>query len=216
LACGAAAVSWAGGASPTSGAVFLAGTLVGALMVGGADFGKRCVQTSAYGDEHRFPLRPPATFLPPMVVAGLLWAAAILAAPLLLATAQWAIGAVVAIVAAALTWLLLPRFNVLARRWLVFVPAGVVVHDQVVLGETLMVSRAELAGLGLALDGTEAADLTGPAGGHAVEIRLRSMVTTLLAPAKDSPRGKALHLQSFIVAPSRPGRVLAEYRYWSR
>jgi hypothetical protein len=34
------------------------------------------------------------------------------------------------------------------------------------------------------------------------------MVTALLAPTKDAPRGIALHVQSFIIAPSRPGAVL--------
>ena len=103
------------------------------MLVGGADFGQQCVQASAYGDEQRFLLRPPAAFLPPVVVAGLVWVAAVLAAPLLLATGQWVVGVVAAVVAVALTWLLLPRFNALSRRWFVVVPAGVVVHDQVVL-----------------------------------------------------------------------------------
>ena len=116
------------------------------------------------------------------------------------------------IAAALLTVLLLPRFNVLARRWLVFVPAGVVVHDPVVLGETLMVPRVEFASIDLALEGTEAADFTGPASGHAVEIRLRSMGNALLAPTKAAPRGTALHVQSFIIAPTRPGLVLRTSR----
>jgi hypothetical protein len=216
LACGAAIVSWVAGASPAAGAVFVACTLIAALSVGSADFGKQCVQSSAYGDEHRFLLRPPAAFLAPVAIAGVVWLATMLAAALLLAAQRWVIGAVAATIAMLLTLLVLPRFNALSRRWLVLVPAGVVVHDQIVLGETLMVSRSNLEGIELALEGTEAADFTGPAGGHAVEISVRSMVTAVLAPAKDSPRGQALHVQSLIVAPSRPGTLLAEFRYWSR
>jgi hypothetical protein len=209
---GAAVVSWACGASPVSGATFAACAVVSGLLIGGAEFGQRCAQASAYGDEHRFLLRPPAAFLPPVAVAGVVWVAAVLAAPLLLGTGQWIIGTVVAVTAAFLTWLLLPRFNALSRRWLVFVPAGLVVHDHVVLAETLMVSRSELGGIELAPAGTEAADFTGPAAGHAVEVSLRAMATALLAPTKAAPRGTALHVQSFIVAPSRPGAVL---RYWA-
>jgi hypothetical protein len=209
---GAAVVRWACGASPVSGATFAACAVVSGLLIGGAEFGQRCVQASAYGDEHRFLLRPPAAFLPPVAVAGVVWVAAVLAAPLLLGTGQWIIGTVVAVTAAFLTWLLLPRFNALSRRWLVFVPAGLVVHDHVVLAETLMVSRSELGGIELAPAGTEAADFTGPAAGHAVEVSLRAMATALLAPTKAAPRGTALHVQSFIVAPSRPGAVL---RYWA-
>jgi hypothetical protein len=208
LAVAAGVVSWAGGASPAFGGGFVGCALVCGLVVGGADFGQRCVQASAYGDEQRFLLRPPAAFLPPVAVAGLAWTAAVLAAPLLLASRRWAIGGMVAIVAASLTWLLVPRFHTLARRWLVLVPAGVVVHDQVVLAETLMVPRSDVIGIGLALADTEAADFTGPAGGHAVEIGMRSMITALLAPTKAKPKGTVLHVQSFIVAPTRPGAVL--------
>lgn len=212
LGCGAAVLSWISGASPIRGAMFLACALICGFLVGGADFGQQCVQATAYGDEQRFLLRPPAAFLPPIALAGLVWVISVLAAPLLLASGRWIIGALAAIVAALLTVLLLPRFNAFARRWLVFVPAGIVVHDPVVLGETLMVSRAEFVGIDLALAGTEAADLTGPAAGHAVEIRLLSMVDALLAPTKAAPRGTALHVQSFIVAPTRPGLVLRASR----
>ena len=209
LSCGAAAVAWVGGAPPATGAGFVVGAALGALFVGGADLGQRCVQASAYGDERRFLLRPPAAFLLPVGLAGLAWVAAVLAAPLLLGSRRWLIGGAVALVAALLSWFLLPRFNTLARRWLVLVPAGLVVHDQVVLGETLMVARPNVIRVDLALADAEAADLTGPAGGHAVEIGLRSMVTATLAPTKAAPRGATLHMQSFIIAPTRPGAVIA-------
>jgi hypothetical protein len=212
LVCGAAVVSWIYGAGATAAACFLACALVGGLLIGGADFGQRCVQASAYGDEQRFLLRPPAAFLLPVAIAGLVWIAAMIAAPLLLASATWIPGVIVAIVAVFSTWLLLPRFGALSRRWLVFVPAGVVVHDPVVLGDTVMISRPDIVGIDLALADTEAADLTGPAAGHAVEIGLRSMATVVLAPTKADPRGKALHVQAFIVAPTRPGVVLLAAR----
>jgi len=212
LACGAAIVSWFGGAGPSPGACFLACTVICGLLVGGADFGQSCVQGSAYGDEKRFLLRAPAAFLLPVAIAGVVWTGVVVAAPLLLASNRWIPGMAVAIVAGFSTWLLLPRFAALTRRWLVFVPAGIVVHDQVVLGETMMVSRPEIVGIDLALANTEAADLTGPAAGHAVEISMRSMATVLLAPTKASPRGTALHVQAFIVAPTRPGMVLRAAR----
>ncbi len=208
LTCGAAVVSWAGGAAAAPGGAFVACTLICAVLVGGADFGQCCVQASAYGDERRFLLRPPAAFVVPIAVAGLLWGAAMLAGPLLLAAEQWVVGGLITVVAVLLTWLLLPRFNTMSRRWLVLVPAGVVLHDQVVLAETLMISHADVAGIDLALAGTEAADFTGPASGHAIEIGLRTMVTALLAPTKTTSRGTALHVQSFLVAPTRPGAVL--------
>ncbi|MGZ4722776.1 MAG: hypothetical protein ACXV8L_01040 [Ilumatobacteraceae bacterium] len=208
LSCGAAVISWIGGAAPAAGAVFVVCAVTCGVFIGGADFGQRCVQASAYGDERRFLLRAPVAFLLPVALAGLLWIAAVLAAPLLLGSKQWVVGGLCAVVAGLLSWLLLPRFNVLARRWLVLVPAGLVVHDQVVLAETLMVPRPDLVAIDLALAETEAADFTGPAGGHVVEVTLRSMMTITLARTTASPRGTALHVQSFIVAPTRPGAVL--------
>ena len=193
LSCAGAVLSWIGGARPAAGAVFVVCAVICTLFVGGADFGQRCVQASAYGDERRFLLRLPAAFWLPVGVAGLVWMAAVLATPLLLGSRRWVLGAFVAIAAVVLTRLVLVRFNALARRWLVIVPAGLVVHDQVVLADTLMVPRRDVARIDLALTGTEAADLTGPAAGHAVEIGLTSMVTATLAPTKRAPRGTALH-----------------------
>jgi hypothetical protein len=179
-----------------------------ATLVTDARFGQQCVQASAYGDERRFVLRPPATFLVPVALTGAAWVAAVVTAPLLLAARQWVAGAILAAVAVTLTWLAASRFDVLARRWVVIVPAGIVIHDHVVLAETLMVSRREVVAVELALADTQAADFSGPAAGHAVEIALRAMTTATLAPSAAAPRGTAVHVLSFLVAPSRPGAFL--------
>ena len=50
--------------------------------------------------------------------------------------------------------------------------------------------------------------LTGPAAGHVLEIVMRDMELIVLAPTVADPKGKALHVQSLLVAPSRPGRAL--------
>lgn len=190
------------------GVVALAASLMAALTAFAAESAEAFVQASAYGDERRFPLRPPAALLVPMVLSWLLWCAAALGAVVLLAAQQWLAGTLLALVAGGLTWLLARRFHRFSRRWLVIVPAGVVVHDHVVLGETLLLLRANLALARLAPAATEAADFTGPAAGHAVELTVREMVLAVLAVTPAEPKGKALHVQSLLVAPSRPGRVL--------
>lgn len=190
------------------GAVALVAALLATLTAFSAEAAEAFVQSSAYGDERRFPLRPPAALLVPMVVSWLLWCAATLAAIVLLATQQWAAGVLLTLVAAALTWLLARRFHRFSRRWLVIVPAGVVIHDHVVLAETLLLQRPNIAIARLAPATTEAADFTGPAAGHALEIAVRDMVLAVLAPTPAEPKGKALHVQSLLIAPSRPGRVL--------
>ena len=57
----------------------------------------------------------------------------------------------------------------------------------------------------LAPDATEAADLTGPASGYAVEIETIGTVTALFAFTPKEPNGRAIHLTAFLVSPSRPG-----------
>ena len=208
LTCGAAVVSWAGGAAPAPGGAFVACTLICGVLVGGADFGQCCVQASAYGDERRFLLRPPAAFVVPVAVAGLIWAQ-----PCSPDRCCWRLNSGSSVESSRSSrrcspGCCFPGSTRCRARWLVLVPAGVVVHDQVVLAETLMISQADVASIDLALAGTEAADFTGPASGHAVEIGLRTMVTALLAPTKTTTRGTALHVQSFLVAPTRPGAVL--------
>jgi hypothetical protein len=209
LAVAASGTSWAGGAGLGPGLAFVLCAVVFATLVADARFGQQCVQASAYGDERRFVLRPPLAFVAPVALTTAVWVAAVIAAPLLLGERQWLLGGSVALIAIALTWLTLTRLHVLSRRWLVIVPAGLVVHDHVVLAETLMVPRRDVVQVDLALAGTEAADLTGPASGHAVEIVLRTMATATLAPTKAAPRGTALHVRSFLVAPSRPGAFLS-------
>ena len=105
-----------------------------------------------------------------------------------------------------------PRWHRLSRRWLVVVPVGLVVHDPLVLGETLMLRRNEIGSVALARASTEAADLTGPAGGHAVEISTTQPVTAIFASTPSEPGGRAIHLTACLVAPTRPGRAIAAVR----
>lgn len=202
-----AIVAWSAGASAAAGIVALAGGLVLTVLVMSGDVGEAFAQGSAYGDERRLPLRPPAAVLLALPVVWSLLTGSLLAGPLLLAAHQWVLGIVISGLATGLTVVLPRRFHRLSRRWLVIVPAGLVVHDHVVLAETVMVARANLEAAGLALVGTGAANLTGNAPGPVVEVRVRDLETVVLAAP---PRGqtKALHVQSFLVSPTRPGRAL--------
>lgn len=174
------------------------------------EFGQACTQASAYGDERRFVLRAPAPFLLPIAISWCLLCAMTVSGPLLLASASWIGGTAITASAAVFGWFLGRRYHRLAKRWLVLVPAGVVIHDHLVLVETAMFAKTTVAGIGLALADTEAADLTGPAGGNAIEIALTDMPTVVLAASRALPTGTALHVRAVLVAPTRPGRFLAE------
>ena len=197
------------GAERLDGLMFLATSALATLIALSAELGRTFVQASAYGEEDRHLLRPPVAYVAAAVVAWALCAALMILAPLLLADGRWVSGAVAGLGAFALAVFGWPRWHRLSRRWFVLVPVGVVVHDSLVLGETLMLRRQELARIRLAPADTEAADLTGPASGHAVEISTHESETVFLAVTPKQPRGAALHLRACLVAPSRPGRALA-------
>lgn len=209
IAVPAAIVTWAGGADPVDAIPFLAVALLATLVAGSAEVGRAFVQASAYGDEDRYLLRPPLAYLLASALTWAVWVACVLAGPLLLADERWVLGGVLTALAVALTVWAVPRWHRLARRWFVLVPVGVVVHDHLVLAETLMLRRQELRGLHLAPVGTDALDLTGPASGHAVEVVTHEPATAILAATPAEPRGKVVHLTGCLVSPSRPGRLLA-------
>lgn len=190
------------------GSIAVVAAVLTSMVALSAEAAEALVQGSAYGREYRLPLRTPAALLIPMVLVWSVWCTVMLSAVLEIGAQQWIFGILLAALAGALGWLLTPRLHRFSRRWLVVVPAGIVVHDAVTLGETLMVQRRNVAMAHLAPADTQAADLTGPAAGHALEIVLRDMELVVLAGSAKEPKGKALHVQSILVAPSRPGRAL--------
>ncbi len=119
--------------------------LASAAVVSSAEFGRAFAQASAYGHEQRYPLRPPPAYLVAAAAAWMLmsggrtgWATCSLprsnGSPALSC-------ACLAIIIAVWSW---PRWHKLSRRWLVIVPVGVVIHDHLILGETLMLRRQEV------------------------------------------------------------------------
>ncbi len=205
VAAGAAVVH-AGASAATI--LAIVSTALASLVMASGEFGQAMAQASAYGDEERFPLRPPAAFYAPSAVSWSVLCACALIGPLALAGRGWFVGTSLTVFAAALAWFLIPRFHRLSRRWVVLVPAGLVFHDHVVLAETVMFPARIVRGARLALVDTEAADLTGPAGGHAVEISLSESTTVVLAGTRANPGGRALHVMAFLLTPTRPGRLL--------
>jgi hypothetical protein len=208
----AAGVALAAGAELGSVLTLAVPAVVSSVLVGAADTGRAFVQTSAYGDEQRFPLRPPLGYLGATVVSWSLWVAAVITAPLAWAARAWALAVIATLASAAATWLLPRRWHQLSRRWLVTVPAGLVVHDPVVLAEPLMMQRRGIAELGL-VDSRRASgafDLTGPTPGLAVAVTLAEGATATLAPRPRTPRGRAIHMTALLVSPSRPGAMLRE------
>ncbi|MGI9598911.1 MAG: hypothetical protein ACR2QK_22295 [Acidimicrobiales bacterium] len=185
-------------------------------------FGDRMVNGSAYGAERRMALRPPAfVLLGPAQLAWLLVFAGLAAAPLLILAERYLLAGLAAGVGAVAVWAGGRVLHQLARRWIVFVPAGFVIHDPMALFDSVLLRRKEVVALGPALADSATAgsssddpegpriDLSGGALGLALEVGLRA--TTLITIRA---RGQ-LHnreVSNIVFSPTLPGAMLSEAR----
>jgi hypothetical protein len=197
----------------TAGVVGLVGALVTALAAFWPGTGEAFVAGSSYGNERRMPLRVPGPLLAgPLLLAWLVAAAGVATGPLLLAAEQWVAGAAALAVGLPAAGVALRSMHTLARRWLVFVPTGVVVHDPLALAEPVLLRRADVRSFGPAPADTTALDLTRGALGLALEVRLEPPVSLVLAAGGRPGVGEATTAGALLVSPTRPGAVIAEAR----
>ena len=110
-------------------------------------------------------------------------------------------------------WWTARSLHVLSRRWLVFTPAGLVLHDQLALVEAALVLRRQLRSVGPALADTQARDLTVGALGLALEVDLTEPLAITPAPRRrlgDQDAVTSEDVTAVLFTPTRPGVVLAE------
>ena len=210
-----AGAALAGGADAGSTIQLIVPAAIATALVGSAEFGREYIQASAYGDEQRFGLRPPIGYLVACAASWLLVAIALVVAPVAWAAEAWLPAIASTLLAAAGLFLLPIRWHQLSRRWFVIVPAGVVVHDPVVLNDTLMMTSRTVASVAFDEQGAAsqtAADLTGPTPGLRVEIVLAESTTAVFAATPAHPTGRAIHLTALVVSPTRPGSVIRALR----
>jgi hypothetical protein len=218
---GVAAAGWAaivvpdGAALPE--ALALATTSLAAVVSLSASTGDTFVNGSSYGDERRMFLKAPgALLLGPVELVWALVVAGAVAGPMLLAAHVWALGAAVLVVGWTIAALGALGLSRLAQRWVVFVPAGLVLVDRSTLTDSLLVPRGRMASLGPAPADSSARDLTAGALGLALELRFdRPETITPAAPRRaaagvDPPR--PVEVDAVLFTPTRPGLVLAEAR----
>jgi hypothetical protein len=170
------------------------------------------VNGPAYPNERRFPLRVPVPLLVGIVPAA--WALAlgpIATGVLLLATGQWLAGAGLLALGLPVAFVMLRALHGLSRRWLVFVPAGLVLHDPMSLTDPVLYRRQVIDVLRPAPADSDALDLTQAAFGLALELVLKEEVPMVLTtPGRRA--GEAGSFDRLLITPNRPGAVLAEAR----
>ena len=180
-----------------------------------AAIGDEFVNGSSYGEERRMLLRPPgALIVGPLESVWLLVVLGATAGPMLLAAGTWVAGTVALLVGWTVAAVGSRNLHQLARRWVVFVPAGVVLVDQAVLNDALLVPRRQVSRLAAAPVATTAHDLTAGALGLALEATFTEPQTIVPAAAR-RVRGEPepiemIDVPAVLFTPSRPGAVLAE------
>ncbi|MEM7337334.1 MAG: hypothetical protein AAF467_01735 [Actinomycetota bacterium] len=206
-------------------------TIVAALVIGGGagaaaaaygvlvtvvsllpSVGDRMINGSAYGSERRMALRPPAyVLLGPVQIAWALVVAGVGLPVWLAATERWVSAAIAAVIGVAAVWLGWRVLHQLSRRWLVFVPAGFVLHDHLLVAESILMRRSTVSSLGPAQSGSEgrAVDLTGGASGLALEVVLDGPTPFAL---RRRGRLDATESANLMFSPTLPGAVLTEAR----
>lgn len=192
----------------------VAATLLTALLVSDTEIAMAAANAVAYGDEQRFPLRtPPALFLAPLPLARVALIGGIAAGPLLLADGRVVAGVVALVVGAPVVVLAARALHGLSRRWMILVPAGVVVLDPLTLADPTLFVRRHVRAL-------RAVDAGVPVGEGRLDLRLGATLgsaelvldgeTDLVRASRGRRGGRTVGATALLVAVVRRDDLLAE------
>ncbi len=193
----------------TIGAVAATALALAAVML--PQTGDPMVNGSSYGPERRLALRPPAALLlGPIQLTWFIMFGATATGALLIAAGQALFGVPLLLVGLAACWRGARSLHQLSRRWIVFVPAGFVIHDPWSLAESLLIRRSDIASLGpTPLDKGEMLDLSGGALGLALLVETKEKVPLALRAKQGVDTFSAYRL---VFTPTLPGQLLHEAR----
>lgn len=185
----------------------IAGTtcaVVALMIIASRDYGSRQVQAGAYGDEVRYLLRIPAPVILPAILGWALCVGMLVATLIAVARDNVIIAGISLVVYLVAFIQVGPKLHRLSRRWLVKVPAGWVVHDDVILAENLLLRSHQIVSMKPALASTEAFDLTGFTKGVPMEITLRDTIDVRLSElgARLAKTTDVVHARALLVAPT--------------
>lgn len=195
----------------TASSVALGVTSLAAVISLSAGVGLTFVNGSSYGDERRMPLRPPGpVVMGPLELVWFAMVASALAGPMLLASEVWVWGGIVTALALAIVVAGARILHQLTKRWIVFVPAGVVLVDRTVLIDAMLTMRQRIASIGPSPVESDAHDLTANALGLALELRLTEPDVIIPMPTNRdrSQTIDPIEVRAVRFTPTRPGWVL--------
>lgn len=205
----AALAAWAidGAADAALGGPIAATVLVLALVPA---TGEWLVNGTSYGYERRYLLRAPAPVVAgPMALAALAVPAAVLTGPLLLAAGQWVAGGLALAAGVGVGFVVLRALHSMTMRWVVLVPAGLVLKDHLTLLDPVLFRRTDIEVVQRAPADTDALDLTAGALGLALELQLRhEQRVDRMRPVR---RGSEPYdVRKLLFTPTRPDALLVD------
>ena len=179
--------------------------IVSLMLMYTADYGSAHVQAGAYGNERRFLLRIPAPVVLPTLITWALFATVLVVLENAVQSENYVLSIPLLLALIAMSWKFAPQMHRLSKRWLVRVPAGWVVHDDLMLVENLLIRSHNLTAMDFALADSEALDLSGMTRGVPIQISLREMTDVRLSQlgARLLKTMDVLHVQAFLVATTR-------------
>ncbi|MCP4434031.1 MAG: hypothetical protein GY812_00835 [Actinomycetia bacterium] len=193
------AAGWTGLGICTLAAVLSMSSIVGDWFIDGG----------SWGEERRFALKAPvALLLGPVPLAWVLTTVPVLAGIVLFAAEVYAAAIPLVLIGIVTVWWGSFALWRLARRWLVFVPAGVTLVDDMALAEPVLFPSRAISRVGPAHVDTSALDLTVKAPGLVVEIDFAGTVEVTLAAGRDGT-AQAVDTEGVLIVPSRPGTAIA-------
>jgi hypothetical protein len=167
------------------------------------------VDGSSYGDETRFLLTTPGPLMAgPIQVVWLVIVTGALGGPIALLDQRWMLGGISLLLGWPLAFFAVPILHRLSNRWVVFVPAGMVVHDKTALREPQLFRVDYIAGLGPAPADTDVEDLS--LGGLGLALRVSLKEPSKIIRNQRSTSVDLTEIDGFVVSPNRPGAVVAE------
>jgi len=194
-----------------SGIIGLAASAITACVALSAPLGDKFSDGASYGDERRFLLRAPGPVL--LLLGPLAWltsVAGLTVGPILLLNKNFLLGSLISLCGFPLAALASNAIYQLGKRWLVLVPAGILLHDHLSVGDPTLIPRNQLANFSPAKVETNALDLSQNSFGLSLEIQCLTPLSMMLRTGTRKTTNETSIVESFLINPVRPNVLLAE------
>ena len=176
-----------------------------------APLGDKFSDGASYGDKRRFLLRAPgpvSLFFGPL--AWLITVTGLTLGPTLLLNQNFLLGSLLSLCGLPLAAIASNAIYQLGKRWIILVPAGIVLHDHLSVGDPTLINRNQLTNLSPAVIGTDALDLSQGSFGLSLQVSCSTPLSIMLRKGTKRNVSENSIVESFLINPARPNVLLDE------